>query len=102
MRVLTDEGGTHIIFVDLDHYGARLYILLDPAVVEDRYDAIGVEASIVLPVRSGTISHVEVPLFPAESPDDLARLSVDLVHGASSAGRDDQISVWIRIYGVDV
>src|SRR5215217_7873576 len=102
MRVLACQGGAHVIFVDLDHYAAGLYVFLDPAVVEDRYRAVGVAAGIVLPVGSGTVSHVEVALFPAKTPDDLSRLPVDLVHRASPAGRNEQVILVIYIYGVDV
>src|SRR5215211_1376754 len=102
MLVLSCQGGPHVVFVDLDHYAAGLYVFLDPAVVEDRYRAVGVVAGIMLPVGSGTVFHVEVALFPAKTPDDLARLAIDFANGASSPSRDDQVSAWNRIYGVDV
>src|SRR5919107_2240732 len=102
MRVLTDQRGTHIILIDLDHRGAGLCVLFESTVVEDRYDAVGVMAGIMLPVRSAPESHGEVATFPAQTPGDLARLARDLVQGGSPARRDSQVSVGMWIYGVDV
>src|SRR5919107_1389163 len=102
MRVLTDQRGTHIILIDLDHRGAGLCVLFESTVVEDRYDAVGVMAGIMLPVRSAPESHGEVATFPAQTPGDLARLARDLVQGGSPARRDGQVSVGMWIYGVDV
>src|SRR5215212_2309993 len=102
VRVLTDQGGAHFIFVDLDHDAAGLHVLVDPAVVEDRYPSVGMATGIVLPVGPGAVSHLEVAPLPAQTPVDLARLSVDLVHGGSPTGRDGQVSVGMRVHGVDV
>src|SRR5215210_4229563 len=102
MRVLTDQGGAHVTLIDLDHRRAGLYVLFDSAVVEDRYDAVGVVTGIMLPVCPAPESHGEVALFPAQTPGDLARLARDLVQGGSPARRDNQVSVGIWIYGVDV
>ncbi len=49
-----------------------------------------------------TRTHLEVALLAAETPDDLARLAVDLVHGAGPAGGDEQVILVVYVYGVDV
>src|SRR5215210_1039590 len=102
MRVLADQGGTHVILIDLDHCGAGLHVLFDSAVVEDRYEAVGVVADIMLPVCPAPEPHGEVAHFPAQTPGNLARLARDLVQGGSPARRDDQVSVGMWIYGVYV
>src|SRR5215207_5718458 len=102
MGVFANEPRAHGILVDLDYDGAGLLVLVHPTVVEDRYDAVGVAAGVVLVVGASSQTHVEVAPLPAKPPGDLARLAVDLVDGGSPTGRDEQVFVIIYVYRVDV
>src|SRR5215207_7949514 len=102
MGVFANEPRAHGILVDLDYDGAGLLVLVHPTVVEDRYDAVGVAAGVVLVVGASSQTHVEVAPLPAKPPGDLARLAVDLVDGGSPTGRDEQVFVIIYVYGIDV
>ena len=71
-------------------------------IIEDGDSPVCLAAGVVLEGGSGTRTHLEVALLPAESPHDLARLSADLVHGTGRAGGDEQVILIIYVYGVDV
>src|SRR5215212_1188276 len=100
--VLAQQGGPHLVFVDLDHDAAGLYLSGHVTIVEDGDLTVGVAAGVVLESGPGAGTHLEVALLPAQTPDDLSRLSVDLVHGGGVAGGDEQVILIVYVYGVDV
>src|SRR5215217_2931532 len=100
--VLSRQSGAHGVFIDLDHDTAGLFYFVYVAVVEDGDGAVGVIAGVMLEGRHGARTHLEGTLFPAELPDDLARLSVDFVHSAGITGGDEQVLLIVYVYGVDV
>src|SRR5207247_8260725 len=72
------------------------------AVVEERDRAVGLASRIVLPreLRSG--AHGEAALLPAEAPEHLLRLAVDLVERVRVARRDEEVAVRLDVDGVEV
>src|SRR5215212_907307 len=100
--VLSRQPGAHGVFIDLDGDTAGLFYFVYVAVIEDGDSAVGMIAGVMLEGSHGARTHLEVALFPAELPDDLARLSVDLVNSAGITGGDEQVFLIVYIYGVDV
>jgi hypothetical protein len=46
--------------------------------------------------------HLKVAHLADQAPHDLARLAVYLVDGAGPAARDEQATVVVHVYGIDV
>lgn len=57
---------------------------------------------MVLEAERDVGTEFKVRTLPAQSPDDLARGPVDLVHGAGVARGDEVVAVAIFVDGVDV
>src|SRR5919112_13962 len=79
-----------------------LVLLRGGAVVEDGDGAVTLAPGVVLGNEAGSWTHLEVALLAAEAPQDLAVLGVDLVDGGGSFGGDEEVTVEIYLYGVDV
>jgi hypothetical protein len=57
---------------------------------------------VVLEAELGTIGHFEVRTVTVQPPNDGAVGAIDLVNGASIAGRDQVVTVSVFVYRVDV
>src|SRR5438093_1982450 len=86
-----------------DHAGLRH----DPAcivalVVEDLKEVAAGRERVVLPGEPCTGCEVEVARLAAETPDDLARVPIDLVDRPGVAARDQEVPVDVEGDRVDV
>ena len=57
---------------------------------------------MVLEAKRGVGTEFKIRTLPAQSPDDLARCTVDFVHGAGIARRDEVVAIAVFVNGVDV
>ena len=102
MGVLAYQGRLHGVFVDPDHGAAGLFRRIFAAVVEDGDGSGRVATGVVLVEKSHAWPHLEVALVAAEAPDDFARLAGDLEDRRGRTGRDDQVVLVVKVYGVEV
>src|SRR5215212_6512599 len=109
MGILADQGGGHLLLVELEHDATGLFdcpwvavVNVRGAVIEDRDGAVGLAAGVVLVSEAGALTHLEVALFAAQAPYNLATLAIDLVDGGCPAATDKQVAIVIHVYGVDV
>src|SRR5829696_4535951 len=101
--VLAHQLGTHLLLVELYHDPAGSIVHLGVgAVVEDGNGAVSLAPGGVLEGALGAWTHLEVALLPAESPHDLAAVSLYLVYGPGISGTEEQVAVGLYVYGVDV
>src|SRR5437899_8768664 len=102
MRDRPGERGGHVSEVELNPDHARLRH--DPArvvalVVEDPEDVAAGRDGVVLPGELRTCCEAEVAPLPAEPPDDLAAVPVDLVDRPRMPPRDQQVPVGVKADG---
>src|SRR5215210_6506783 len=102
MGVLANQGCAHLLLVELEHDATGLFDRLGDAVFEDGDSAVGLAAGIVLVSESGAWPHLEVALFAAQAPYNLAALAIDFVDAGCPAATDKQVAIMIYVYGVDV
>src|ERR687894_1630461 len=89
--VLAHQLGTHLLLVELYHDPAGSIVHLGVgSVVEDGDGAVSLAPGVVLEGALGAWTHLEVALFPAESPHDLAAVALYLVYGPRVAGTKEQ------------
>src|SRR5215217_5493668 len=101
--VLANQLGTHLLFVELYHDPAGLFVHLGVgAIVEDGDGAVSLAPGVVLEGDAGAQTHLEVALLPSEAPQDLAALVLYFVDTPGGAGRDEQVAIGLDVYGVDV
>ena len=79
---------------------ARRQVLGD--VVEQRDRAVGAAAGVVLEVELRPRPQLVVRALPAEPPEDLAGVPVELVDRARVAGGDDEVPVAVERHGVEM
>jgi hypothetical protein len=62
----------------------------------------GDETSVMLEAKLAVVRHLEGRSLTIETPNDLARLAIDLVHGASITCRNQIVSVCVFVDAVDM
>src|ERR1700722_8380230 len=72
------------------------------AVVKERDEPIGKDATVVLPGSFGARPHLEGALQATQAPQDVAAVTFDLVAGPGTACRDEDVSTRLEVDRVDV
>src|SRR5215211_8796283 len=101
--VLAHQLGTHLLLVELYHDPAGSIVHLGMgAVIEGGDGAVSLASGVVLEGALGAFSHLEVAPLPAKSPYDLSALALYLVDATGVAGTEEQVTVGLYVYRVDV
>lgn len=107
MDVLPNQGGSHVVHVELDDHalavarGAVEDVV--GVVVEDGQSVVALPCDVVLPGKVQRVVDVsEIVVLAAQLPDDLACLAADADHGVHVASRNNIVARVRLVDTVDV